>query len=45
MFDPAFPNSVVPDNTRRCVAMTVPQAVARSWFQQRDVESAAQTGP
>jgi hypothetical protein len=25
MFDPAFPNSVVSDNTGRCVAMTVPQ--------------------
>jgi hypothetical protein len=25
MFDPAFPNSVISDNTGRCVAMTVPQ--------------------
>jgi hypothetical protein len=25
MFDPAFPNSVVSDNTGRCVAMVVPQ--------------------
>ena len=24
MFDPAFPNSVVSDNTGRCVAMVVP---------------------
>jgi hypothetical protein len=25
MFDPAFPNSVVSDNTGRCSAMTMPQ--------------------
>jgi len=25
MFDPAFPNSVVSDNTGRCVAMVVPR--------------------
>ena len=25
MFDPAFPNSVISDNTGRCVAMVVPR--------------------
>jgi hypothetical protein len=25
MFDPAFPNSVVSDNTGRCAAMTLPK--------------------